>query len=77
MKENSVTAIADALNDRRRTTAALAMVADLIHLSGYPKESGLDCSCVARAELLDMFVEKMLANDDLIDRLIRDGANDA
>lgn len=72
MIHNPMLAIADAINDRRRTTLALSMLADLIDHSGRTGGPELECDSRARAELLDMFVERMRANDDLIDGLIRD-----
>lgn len=74
MKPNPMITLADAVNDRRRTTAALSLLVDLIEHADRtdgPDFAGLGS---ARADLLGIFVEKMRASDELQANLIREAA---
>ena len=74
MKPNFMIAIGDAVNDRRRTTEALSVVVDLLDHAGSTNRPFVDTNCRARAALLELFVEKMQANDDLLAGLVDDAA---
>ncbi|WP_153111526.1 hypothetical protein [Propionivibrio limicola] len=70
MTHQHITALADAVNERKKTTAALSLLVDLLDQAGLTGPGEINATTIAHAHLLELFVDKMHASDALMEQLV-------